>query len=233
MNIKGLQRLTLLDYPEHIAATLFLNGCNFRCSYCHNPELVSEKESKKLETYNESGILKFLKERKSFIDGVCITGGEPTLNKNISKFLRKIKKLGYDIKLDTNGTNPKILKHLIKSRLVNYVAMDIKAPLERYEEITKTRVNIENIKESIKIIKKMNDYEFRTTIVPDLNEQDIIKIAELINGARAYYLQQFIPLKCLDKKYNKKKPYSTSQIQSMLEKIKTSFEKCGIRNKSY
>ncbi len=233
MQIKGLQKLTLLDYPKHVAATLFFNGCNFKCAYCHNPELVNLKESQKLKTYNEKEILDFLKERKSFIDGVCITGGEPTLNKNISNFLRKIKKLGYEIKLDTNGTNPKVLKQIIKNKLVNYVAMDIKAPLEKYEEITKTKVNQENIKESIKIIKKMNDYEFRTTIIPDLSEQDIIKIAELINGAKAYYLQQFIPLKCLDKRYSKKKPYPSERIQKMLEKVKTSFEKCAIRSQSY
>lgn len=233
MLIKGLQKLTLVDYPKHIAATIFLYGCNFKCSYCHNPELVKSAEAKKIKTYNEQEILDFLKERKNFLDGVCITGGEPTLCKNLPSLLKKIKKLGYAIKLDTNGTNPKMLKKLIKKKLVDYVAIDIKAPLNKYKEITKANANIKSIRESINIIKKMNDYEFRTTIAPDLTKEDVVKIAEIINGAKAFYLQQFIPSKCISKSYSSKKPHSAAELRQMRDSIRTSFEICEIRNQSY
>lgn len=229
MLIKGLQKLTLIDYPKHAAATIFLYGCNFSCPYCHNPELVDKNEAKKAETYSEKEILNFLKERKEFIDGVCISGGEPTLNKNLMSFLSKIKRMKYEIKIDTNGTNPKILKQLIKKKLVDYIAMDVKAPLEKYEEITKTKMNIENIKKSIDIVKKFKNHEFRTTITPELNEQDIVKIAEMINGAKEYYLQQFIPSKCLNKSYNKKSKTSIEYLQQIKSKIHSYFEKCEIR----
>lgn len=220
MLIKGLQKFTLIDYPGKIACTIFVFGCNFCCPYCHNPELIDAKKAGKVKTYSEGEILDFLRERKNFLNGVCITGGEPCLNKDLLYFIKKIKKIGYSVKLDTNGTNPNMLKQLIKAKLIDYVAMDIKAPLEKYEGVVNAKVNIKDIKESINIIKSLPNYEFRTTVVPSLlNKKDILKIAELIKG-KTYHLQQFRPINCLDKDYNKKRPYSAKQLQEMRESIK-------------
>ncbi len=141
--------------------------------------------------------------------------------------------MGYKIKLDTNGTNPGMLSRLIEEKDVDYIAMDIKAPLEKYPKITKSKVDTNKIKDSIGIIKKMNNYEFRTTIVPDLKKKDIIKIAELINGARAYYIQQFIPNNCLNKNYCKKNPYDNEFLNDLKEEIRHSFEICEIRDYAY
>lgn len=229
MIIKGLQPLSLVDYPGKVAATIFLFGCNFKCCYCHNPELVNKTEAEKVKTYKEEEILDFLKERKGFIDAVCITGGEPTLNKDIPKFIKKIKNLGYPVKLDTNGTNPNMLKDLIEKKLVDYTAMDIKAPLERYKEITNSEVEINNIKESIEIIKKFKNHEFRTTVSPDIKEEDILTIANLIKNAKAFYLQEFKAQKCLDKSYEKKQSLKKENLGIIRDKIKNFFDICEVR----
>lgn len=234
MLIKGLQKLTLIDYPGKIATTIFIFGCNFRCPYCHNPELLNASEAKKFRAYSKEEILRFLKERCDFLEGVCITGGEPTLSKDLPTLIKSIKKIGYVIKLDTNGTNPKMLRELIKAKLIDYIAMDIKAPLEKYEKIVNAPVNKNDIEESINIIKKLGDYEFRTTIVPGLlSKQDIIEIAKWIKPAKAYYLQQFRPVNCLNKSYNKRKPYSLEQLRQMQEAVKRFFQICEIREVTY
>ena len=132
MKIKGLQKQTLLDYPDKLACTIFIFGCNFRCGFCHNPELIVEDGREEIK---EDYILDFLKERKGFIDAVCITGGEPTLNNDLPNFIRKVKELGFLVKLDTNGSNPEMLKQLIDDNLLDYIAMDIKAPLEKYDSM--------------------------------------------------------------------------------------------------
>ena len=234
MLIKGLQKLTLIDYPNKIAATIFLFGCNLRCPYCHNPELINASEAKKFKTYSKEEILSFLNERFDFLEGVNITGGEPTLSKDLPNLIKSIKKLGYTIKLDTNGTNPKMLHELIKAKLVDYIAMDIKAPLERYEKVVNSPVNKSDIQDSIKIIKKLEDYEFRTTVVPGLlDKQDIIEIARWIKPAKAYYLQQFRPINCFNKSYNKKKSYSVEQLREMRDAVKRFFQICEIRETTY
>jgi len=234
MLIKGLQKLTLIDYPNKIAATIFIFGCNLRCPYCHNPELIHESEAKKIKTYSKEEILRFLKERCDFLEGICLTGGEPTLSKDLPSLIKSIKKIGYAIKLDTNGTNPRMLKELLKKKLIDYAAMDIKAPLERYEKVVNAPVNKNDIEESINTIKKLGNYEFRTTIVPGLlDKQDIIEIARWIKPARAYYLQQFRPINCLDKSYNKKKPYPLEQLQEMRDAVKHFFQICEIRETTY
>jgi len=231
MQIKGLQKLTLIDYPDKVAATIFVSGCNFKCSYCHNPELVTASKEKKTREYKENEILDFLKERVGFLDGVCITGGEPTLNKNLPEFIKKIRKMKYNVKLDTNGTNPNMLEKLVKEKLVDYIAMDIKAPLDKYKEIIKSEVDIDNIKKSIEIVKKMKNHEFRTTVVQGLlNKEDITKIAYLIKGANAFYLQQFKPLNCLDKSFDKKEPYPKEEIEKIRDSIKKLFDVCEIRS---
>lgn len=235
MIIKGLQELSLIDYPGTASATLFIFGCNLKCPYCHNPELVdiNATEKKEIRIYTEEEILSFLNERKDFLEGVCVTGGEPTLCKELPSFLKKIKRMGYKIKLDTNGTNPGMLSKLVEEKDVDYIAMDIKAPFEKYQKITKSKIDVNKIKESIGIIKRMDTYEFRTTIVPDLKKKDIMKIAELINGARAYYIQQFAPDICLNKNYCRKNPYDNEFLNDLIEEIRNSFEICEIRNYIY
>ena len=140
MKIGGLQKMSLIDYPGKIVATVFLIGCNFRCLYCQNPELVDPKKIKKQPHINEKDFFKFLDERKDFLDGICITGGEPTIQKGLISFIRKIKKKGFLVKLDTNGSNPEMLKKLIKAKLLDYIAMDIKADLVAYDRVAGVKV---------------------------------------------------------------------------------------------
>lgn len=227
MKIKGLQKQTVLDYPGKIACTVFTFGCNFKCSYCHNPELVIDDGRPEIK---QEKILEFLKNRKEFLDGVCITGGEPTLNKELSEFISKIKKLGFLVKLDTNGTNPKMLEELIEKKLIDYVAMDIKAPLEFYEKITKSKVNKEDIQKSVNLIKKMKEYEFRITVVPGLfNEKYAKLIGEWLKGSKRFYIQQFKGIKTLDKSFVNKKPFSKEELIKFCNILKSYFETCEIR----
>ncbi len=250
MIIGGLQKLTLIDYPGKPACTVFLIGCNFRCPFCYSKELVLPKEIKKQPKISEKDFFDFLKKRKGLIDGVVLCGGEPTINKDLPKFCKKIKKLGYLVKLDTNGSNPKILEKLIDEKLVDYMAMDIKAPLglksqitnyklqtnhklqiTKYEKATGTKVNLENIKKSIVIIKNSGiDYEFRTTVVPIIHiKEDIIQIAKEISPAKKYYIQNFRPEKTIDPKFEKIKPYLDKELLEIQKVIAPFFEVCQIR----
>jgi len=228
MIIKGLQKLTLIDYPGRVACTLFTFGCNFRCPYCHNPELVIDDGSPPIP---EDEILHFLNERKSFLDGVCITGGEPTLHKDLPEFIGKIKKIGYSVKLDTNGTNPDMLKLLIDEGLVDYVVMDVKAPLEKYEYVVRAKVDIDKIIKSIEIIRAFPEHEFRTTVLPELlSREDILNIARQLKGARRFFIQQFKPSKTLDKAFLGKQAYLVEDLKKIRDEIKVFFEICEIRN---
>ena len=171
MLIKGLQKTTLIDYPGRIACTIFLFGCNFRCGYCHNPELVITPKN---FDYPENEILLFLEKQKKYLDGICITGGEPLLNIDF-EFLRKIKNMGYKIKIDTNGSFPEKLKEIIEEKLVDYIAMDIKTSRENYEKAVNSVVLLEKIEESIKIISNFPEHEFRTTVVERFHDEEEIK----------------------------------------------------------
>ncbi len=192
LKISGIQKLTLLDYPGLLACTLFLNGCNFRCPFCHNSALVTENDSQEI-SYED--LLKFLEKRKSTLEGVCITGGEPLLNDDIESLLVDIKKLGYKIKLDTNGSRPEKLKQLVEKNLVDYVAMDIKNCYEKYPlTIGKKEFDISKIEESINyLLKESIPYEFRTTVVREYHTaNDFKKIGVMIENCRAYFLQLFV-----------------------------------------
>jgi pyruvate formate lyase activating enzyme len=172
MIVAGLEKFTLLDYPGKIACTIFLYGCNFRCGFCHNPELVIDKNP---DSFSEDYILEFLNKRKNQLEAVCFTGGEPllTLKKD---FVKKVKQMGYLVKIDTNGSNPNALKELIDERLVDYIAMDIKSSKEKYETIIHSKINIELIEKSITLIAHSNvPYEFRTTILKRFHDIDEIK----------------------------------------------------------
>jgi len=232
MNLKGLHRVTLIDYPGRIACTLFLFGCNFKCGFCHNPELVLKDDEKNIP---EQEFFSFLEKRKQYLNGICITGGEPllTLEKD---FLKKIKSLGYSIKLDTNGSFPEKLLEFLNDGLVDFVSMDIKSSKEKYNEITETQVDISKIEDSIKIISKMPEYEFRTTILRDIhNKQEIKKIAIWLNELigkkpKIFVLQAFKNKgKILSKIFENEKDVSEEDLEPLREEIKDFFEKVEVR----
>ncbi|MCX6759319.1 MAG: anaerobic ribonucleoside-triphosphate reductase activating protein [Candidatus Nealsonbacteria bacterium] len=231
MQIGGLQKLTLIDYPGRLVATVFFTGCNFKCPWCYSSELVLPEKIKKQPKISEKEFLEFLKERKKLLEGLVLCGGEPSINKKLPSLIKKIKKLGYLVKLDTNGSNPKMLKKLIKTKLIDYVAMDMKLPKERYPEIFGKKVKIEDIEESIKILKEGKvDYEFRTTVVPTvLDKEDILKIAKWIRGGKKYYLQNFRPEKTIDPEFEKIKPYPQEYLLEIQKAISPFFEVCQVR----
>jgi pyruvate formate lyase activating enzyme len=232
MIIAGLQKTSLVDWPEKICSTVFIAGCNFRCGFCHNPTLVVPELIERLEPLTENELLTSLVERKRYIDGVCITGGEPLMFPEIVKLVRKIKDKGFAVKLDTNGSVPTLLKTLVDENLVDYVAMDIKSPKNRYIEVTGSKVNISLIEESINILKESNiEYEFRTTVVKGLlGKEDILKIGEWLKGSKAYYLQQFVGNeKTVDPVYIGRKSYTPDDLHEMMDAVKAGFEKTGVR----
>ena len=194
MIIKGLQKTTLLDFPGKLACTVFTGGCNFRCPFCHNASLVIRPAD--VEEISDEKFFSYLKKRQGLLDGVCITGGEPLLNKDIEDFIRRIKELGLLVKLDTNGAFPERLERLLDAKLVDYVAMDIKNSKEKYGATAGLGENFELsvILKSIDIImNKAPDYEFRTTVVRELHTaEDICSIAEWLCGARRYFLQKYV-----------------------------------------
>lgn len=217
MKIKGIQKTTLIDYPGKIACTLFLFGCNFRCGFCHNPELVIREESTDL---NEEEILEFLEKRKNKLDGVCFTGGEPLLSLE-KEFVKKIKEKGYLIKIDTNGSFPEKLKEFIEEKLVDYIAMDLKSSEKKYSEIVNVRVDLKKIEESIKLIVNSGlDYEFRTTVIPNIHDEieNIGKwVLSLIGGkGKKYCLQGFVNNgKFNDEKFNDEKDFSKEKLNDL------------------
>jgi len=231
MQIGGLQKITLIDYPGRIAATVFLIGCDFKCPWCYSSELVLPEKIKKQPRISQKEFFKFLKERKELLEGATICGGEPSINKDLPQFCKKIKKAGYLVKLDTNGSNPKMLKKLIDEKLIDYVAMDIKLPREKYQKILGRKIKIEDIEKSVKILKEGKvDYEFRTTVVPTiLTKEDILKIAKWISGAKRYYLQNFRPEKTIDPKFEKIKPYPQEYLLEIQKAISPFFEVCQVR----
>ncbi len=207
MEIAGFIVNSFVDYPAHIACVVFTPGCNMNCWYCHNRSIINETKG----GYDEDKILKIIADRKGFLDGVVISGGEPTLQPDLENFITKIKKIGLKVKLDTNGTNPEVLATLVNKNLVDYIAMDIKAPFEKYNKIT-IIPNIEAVKESVKFIMGCGvDYEFRTTFAPNLQVDDIVSICKSIEGAKQYSLQGYEVPDYLDK--NKVPPHSRSAFK--------------------
>lgn len=218
LNIRGFQKISLIDWDGKIASIIFLGGCNFRCGFCHSSSLVLAED--KLEPIPFEGIERFLKAKSTWIDGVVITGGEPTLNEEqLSVIVAAIKELGFLVKLDTNGSRPKVLKKLIDSRAIDYIAIDIKVPLAkgRYQIAVNAPVNIEDIIESKDIISSSGiEHEFRTTVVPGIvSISDIAEIAKSIVPAKKYCLQQFVPRNTIDSSYLNVKPYPIEELHKM------------------
>lgn len=263
MRICGVQKTTLLDYPGHVAATVFTGGCNFRCPFCHNAGLVlgfeeqgygektqgmissqghMEKESvsKHREHMKVDEVLAYLQKRKGILEGVCITGGEPTLQSDLEDFIRKVKELGYLVKLDTNGYRPGVLKELLESGLLDYVAMDIKASRENYGNVAGvTGFDIASIEESVKLLKGSDiPYEFRTTVVKGIHTlEEFETIGEWLAGCRAYYLQGFQENENLlynisvekNKQIEDYRAYSKEEMEQMAELARKYIDKVVLR----
>lgn len=189
MKIIGLQKVSLLNYPGLVSATIFVSGCNFKCPFCHNSSIVKCEYNE----LSENQIFEYLEERKKMLDGVCVSGGEPTIHKDIKEFIIKLKNMGFKVKLDTNGYNPDMLKDLIDSKCLDYIAMDIKNSDSKYSKTAGVNVDLNLINESVDLIMNSGiDYEFRTTVVEELHTaEDIELICKKLKGASAYYIQNF------------------------------------------
>lgn len=192
MKIYGFQKTTLLDYPGHVAATVFVGGCNFRCPFCHNGLLVLEPETQPV--IPEEEVISYLRKRQGILEGVCVTGGEPTLQQDLADFLRRLKDLGYLVKLDTNGSRPQALEQLLREGLLDYVAMDIKASSDNYATAAGLEeLDFDRIRQSIRLLMESDiPYEFRTTAVKGIHTvEEFEEIGRLLQGSRAYFLQGF------------------------------------------
>lgn len=230
MRIGGYQKLTLIDYPGVIATTVFTVGCSFRCPFCHNPELVLNSRFA-VAGNQEDEFFEFLKKRKGKLEGVCITGGEPTIQPDIVDFIKKIKNMGFLVKLDSNGTRPDVLREVIKNKLVDFIAMDIKNSLNEYDKAVGLKADKERISISVDIIMHSGiPYEFRTTVVPGIHEEkDFLEIAKWIKGARAYYLQEYRENIILDQNLKKKTAGKKLDLDKIKKSIEGNFGKIGIR----
>jgi pyruvate formate lyase activating enzyme len=220
MKIGGLQKISLIDYPGRISAIVFTQGCNFRCPYCHNPELVDPARYGPVLPGEE--VISFLEKRRGKLDAVTVTGGEPTLQPDLDRFLQKMKGMGYLTKLDTNGSNPDVLERLIRGRLVDYIAMDVKGPLKKYERIANVKVKTAMIRRSIELIAASGiEHEFRTTVVrSQLDNEDLITTAELLKKG-LYILQSYVPAKSLDHQFLTEKSYSHEEFAEIRKKLES------------
>ena len=228
MTFGGLEKFTLIDYPGKIACVAYTIGCNFRCPYCHNPELVDETVESRI---TEKEFFDFLGERTHILEGVVITGGEPTMHGDLPAVMERIKSLGYLVKLDTNGTNPVMLHQVVEAGIVDYVAMDIKSPLRKYSATVARPVDIEAIQSSIDfLLSAPVEYEFRTTVIKGMQTpEDIEEMGKEIKGARRYFLQKFIPTKILNPQFIKKTTYSDKEFEGFQKKLQNYVNYCGIR----
>lgn len=235
-NILGFVKTSLVDYPNKVASVIFLGGCNFKCKFCHNPELIANKT---INSIDIDGVFAYLEKRKDVIDGVCVTGGEPTVTKGLVNFVEKIKKLGYPIKLDTNGTNPVMLEKMLDQNLIDYVAMDIKMPLdETYKGLIATQFDpTPNIKKSLHLLEKtQTPYELRTTVIPNIHTPEVMtatvsSVDALIDGKsmHGWYLQAFRPGGCLEKEFDTFEPCSKQYLESLYILLTTLNSKISLR----
>ena len=227
MRIGGYDKLSTVDYPGEMACAIFLVGCNFNCGYCHNPSLISGNGA----YVPKEEVMEYLRFRRNMLDAVCISGGEPTCNKDLKEFIKEIKDMGYKVKLDTNGTHPEVIKELLDENLLDYVAMDIKASPKKYNEVTRCNVNLELIKSTIKILKNSGvKHEFRTTYLPVLDEKDIDEITGTFVGKNSkYFIQQFRNVVTNDPKYHKMIPHKSAEVLAAADIAKAHIGLCGVR----
>lgn len=228
MKIGGIQKISLSDYPGKSCAVLFTISCNMRCGYCHNPELVlPEKYTQEIPIQE---VMEFLEKRRNKLEAITISGGEPTMHNDLPEFIETIKNMGYKIKLDSNGTSPDMLADLIEDKLLDFIAMDIKAPIDIYSSITCRPVDPESIKKSINtILSSEVDHEFRTTVIKSqLGFEDFVNIGTLINGADRYALQKFNPGKTLNPILKNEETYSDKEFEELKQLMEKYVKKCVI-----
>ena len=230
MKIAGLQKLTLIDYPGKPACTVFLAGCNLECSWCHSPSLVVPEAIKDAPKIEGQEFFSFLEDRKEVLEAVVICGGEPTVNDDLPEFIEKIKDLGYKVKLDTNGTNPNMLEKLIKKGLLDYVAMDIKAPFSDYRKVTGVSVGPDLLRKSVSIIRRLDDYEFRTTFVPKIHDEEMLRdMLKEVEGAKNYFLQNFRGKITVDKNLEGEDGFTNEEMEEFKSLAQKYVKNCEIR----
>ena len=229
MNIGGLQKVSLIDYPGKISAIIFTQGCNFRCPYCHNPQLVDPKLYK--PCLFSKDIMDFLAHRRGKLDAVTITGGEPTLQEDLIPLIQKIRKMGFAVKLDSNGSRPDVLAHLLKDKLLDFIALDIKAPLDKYSQVVKVQMDTGAIAQSVRlVIQSKIPQEFRTTVVKSmLTQKDILAIAKEIAGAKRYVLQRFQPAQTLDPEFARDQLFPEEELLKLKKQLEKMFPLVLIR----
>lgn len=227
MKIAGLVKTSLIDYPGKLSAVIFTQGCNFRCGFCHNPDLIPTNGE---EQVSEIELFQFLASREGVLEGVVVTGGEPTIHADLPQFISKIKEFGYSVKLDSNGSNPKALKDLIQAKLIDFVAMDIKGPAESYDKISHFS-DTENINESIKLIMESGlGYEFRTTVLPFFHKiSEFEEVGKLINGAKRYAIQGFKPTVTFDKALRDAIPFNNEELEKIAKIMRRYVKEVTIR----
>ena len=228
MNIKGIHKTSLIDYPGKISSILFTGGCNLRCRYCHNPALACNDCGLGLSNDEAYSIIE---RRKDLIDGVSITGGEPTLARNIDGFIGSLRKLGLSVKIDTNGLNPPVIERLLEKKMLDYVAIDVKTSPEKYNLLTGRIVDFSLIRETIDIVRDHGvEYEIRTTCIPNyLTFEDVISIGKAIGRVKRYFLQQFVNDVTLDEEFSLYEPYPLEVLESYRDYILTFSDFCSIR----
>jgi len=228
VEIKGLEKFAAKDFPGTISSTVFLGGCNFRCPYCHNADLVLKPES--LPVLSLDLFLCFLDARQGWLEGVCVTGGEPLLQDHLEDLLSVIKERRLLVKLDTNGSRPDRLEALLQENLVDSLAMDVKAPLERYQAVTRSAVAEQDIRRSIDLIQVSGlEYMFRTTAVPGLvGPDDLVQIGRLLAGARLFQVQQFVPHDTIDPRFRQVVPYGRDDILAMADSVRPYFDEVKV-----
>lgn len=224
MKFSGFQKTSLLDYPNRVASVLFTPGCNLRCPFCHNWRIVVDPKPPFL---NEENVLKILDSRKKYVDAVVVTGGEPTIHKELPRFLKKLKEKGFSVKLDTNGFAPQVLEECLP--FVDYVALDVKTSPEKYARLG--MADTSDLLKTVEILKSGRvEYELRTTVVPGfVDAEDLQKMVELVRGARAYALQQFISGDTLDKSLSALKPYPPEVIDGYANSLRQNVENISLR----
>lgn len=230
MNIGGLQKTSLTDYPGQISAIVFTQGCNLRCPYCYNHNLNAMENDE--GNISEKEVLDFLEKRKGKLDAVVVTGGEPTLQESLKDFLTRVKEKGYAVKLDTNGTHPEKIEELYKGGLLDYIALDLKAPWEKYEKVVGVKIDTEKLRQTYNYVLNENiPHEFRTTLVPSLlSKEDISRMGEVIQGAQAWYLQRFMSEEdMIDNSLKHSSPYTHKEMAEMAEIGKQYVSECEYR----
>jgi pyruvate formate lyase activating enzyme len=232
VRIGGLKKVSLIDYPGKISCIVFTQGCNYRCGYCHNVGLVDPKQYSDL--IPEAEIFSFLERRKCKLDAVVVSGGEPTLQPDLLEFIKRVKALGFEVKLDTNGSRPQVLEALLGQGMLDYVALDLKSPLdERYHRAAGVKVPLDALLSSIELLLTGQvEYEFRTTLVPSLvGKEELKAMAQSVKGARYYVLQQFVPEHALTPELRSLRPYTRAEVEDVKSVLVHWVEKVGIRGR--